>query len=204
MQGVHLDKRLTPILESGERIIPSFTTYLGAGCGFGGSCFPKDVKALKSFGEQRLSPMPLLGAVLKVNAEQPYKMLTLLHKYFADLENVRVAVLGLAFKPGTDDMRESPAIPVINELLAKGANVQAYDPIAQHEAQKIFESDKVKYTDSLEGVLKNAEAILIMTRWAEFNALPEILATLGDAPIEIDGRRMLDKAEIENYDGIGL
>lgn len=204
MQGVHLDKRLTPILETGERIIPSFTTYLGAGCGFGGSCFPKDVKALKAFGEQRLSPMPLLGAVLKVNADQPYKMLTLLQKHVADVSNVRIAVLGLAFKPGTDDMRESPAIPVINELIAKGAAVQAYDPIAQHEAEKLFEAGKVFYADSLETAIKDAEAILIMTRWSEFNALPELLKSLDNAPVVIDGRRMLDKQDLAKYDGIGL
>lgn len=204
MRGVHLDKRLTPILETGERIIPSFTTYLGAGCGFGGSCFPKDVKALKAYGEQRLFPMPLLEAVLKVNAAQPYKMLTLLQKYVADLNDVRITVLGLAFKPGTDDMRESPAIPVIQELLAKGAVVQAYDPIAQHEAQKIFDAGKVEYADSLETAIKDSQAILIMTRWAEFNALPELLKSLDEAPVVIDGRRMLAKQDLAKYDGIGL
>ncbi|MEM1239824.1 MAG: UDP-glucose/GDP-mannose dehydrogenase family protein [Cyanobacteria bacterium P01_H01_bin.26] len=204
MRGVHLDKRLTPILETGERIIPSFTTYLGAGCGFGGSCFPKDVKALKAYGEQRLFPMPLLEAVLKVNAAQPYKMLTLLQKYVADLNDVRITVLGLAFKPGTDDMRESPAIPVIQELLAKGAVVQAYDPIAQHEAQKIFDAGKVEYADSLETAIKGSQAILIMTRWAEFNALPELLKSLDEAPVVIDGRRMLAKQDLAKYDGIGL
>ncbi|MEM6256470.1 MAG: UDP-glucose/GDP-mannose dehydrogenase family protein [Cyanobacteria bacterium P01_D01_bin.156] len=204
MRGVHLDKRLTPILETGERIIPSFTTYLGAGCGFGGSCFPKDVKALKAYGEQRLFPMPLLEAVLKVNAAQPYKMLTLLQKYVADLNDVRITVLGLAFKPGTDDMRESPAIPVIQELLAKGAVVQAYDPIAQHEAQKIFDAGKVEYADSLETAIKGSQAILIMTRWAEFNALPELLRSLDEAPVVIDGRRMLAKQDLAKYDGIGL
>ena len=204
MRGVHLDKRLTPILETGERIIPSFTTYLGAGCGFGGSCFPKDVKALKAYGEQRLFPMPLLEAVLKVNAAQPYKMLTLLQKYVADLNNVRITVLGLAFKPGTDDMRESPAIPVIQELLAKGAVVQAYDPIAQHEAQKIFDVGKVDYADSLETAIKDSQAILIMTRWAEFNALPELLKSLDEVPVVIDGRRMLAKQDLAKYDGIGL
>lgn len=204
MRGVHLDKRLTPILETGERIIPSFTTYLGAGCGFGGSCFPKDVKALKAYGEQRLFPMPLLEAVLKVNAAQPYKMLTLLQKYVTDLNDVRITVLGLAFKPGTDDMRESPAIPVIQELLAKGAVVQAYDPIAQHEAQKIFDAGKVEYADSLETAIKGSQAILIMTRWAEFNALPELLRSLDEAPVVIDGRRMLAKQDLAKYDGIGL
>ena len=204
MRGVHLDKRLTPFLETGERIIPSFTTYLGAGCGFGGSCFPKDVKALKAYGEQRLFPMPLLEAVLKVNAAQPYKMLTLLQKYVADLNNVRITVLGLAFKPGTDDMRESPAIPVIQELLAKGAVVQAYDPIAQHEAQKIFDVGKVDYADSLETAIKDSQAILIMTRWAEFNALPELLKSLDEVPVVIDGRRMLAKQDLAKYDGIGL
>jgi len=102
MQGVHLDKRLSPIPAVGQRIVPVFTTYLEAGCGFGGSCFPKDVKALISYGKKKGRPMRLLDAVIDVNSTQPRTMLTILRKHFPILEGVKVTVLGLAFKPGTD------------------------------------------------------------------------------------------------------
>ena len=204
MKGVHLDKRLTPILANRERIVPSFTTYLEAGCGFGGSCFPKDVKALKAYGEKRQRPMPLLGAVLDVNASQPFNMIELVNKHFSSLEGVRVAVLGLAFKPGTDDIRESPAIPVTQELLKLGAIVNAYDPIAQHEAQQVLGNEGIQYADTLATAITDAQAILIMTRWSEFRQIPKLIGQQDTQPVVIDGRRMLNKSSVANYDGIGL
>ena len=145
MRGVHLDKRVSPILMDGQRITPGITTYLEAGCGFGGSCFPKDVKALIAHGEKAGQSMSLLKTVISVNKDQPDKMLQYLNRHFPDLHDVRVAVLGLAFKPGTDDMRESPAIPIVQKLLSAGADISAYDPVAQEEAKKIFgiNSDKI-------------------------------------------------------------
>ena len=113
MKGVHLDKRLSPILSDGKRITPSFTTYLEAGCGFGGSCFPKDVKALIAHGNRHDSPMRVLDAAIDVNRDQPTRMLELLKQHHPHLDGKQVAVLGLAFKPGTDDMRESPSIPIV-------------------------------------------------------------------------------------------
>ncbi|MEO1744110.1 MAG: UDP-glucose/GDP-mannose dehydrogenase family protein, partial [Cyanobacteria bacterium J06629_9] len=193
MEGVHLDKRLTPILPNGERVIPGFTSYLEAGCGFGGSCFPKDVKALKAYGEQQQSPMPLLSAVLDLNAQQPLKMIDLLTQHFPSLHSVQVAVLGLAFKPGTDDMRESPAIPVVKYLLEQGAIIQAYDPIACHEAQKLFGTSNIQYCDSLATALADVQAAMIMTRWPEFHSISQILQEQNAQPVVIDGRRMLDK-----------
>ncbi|MBD0269630.1 MAG: UDP-glucose/GDP-mannose dehydrogenase family protein [Cyanobacteria bacterium Co-bin8] len=204
MRGVHLDKRLTPILDSGERIIPSFTTYIEAGCGFGGSCFPKDVKALNVFGSQRGQSMQLLESVIAVNAEQYKQVMTRLHKHFPNLDAVKIAVLGLAFKPGTDDMRESPAIPVVQELLKGSAKVKAYDPVATHEAQKLFENEPIQYCDSLAEAIEGVDAILVMTRWAEFNVLPEMLSGLDNPPLVVDGRRMLDKSSIARYEGVGL
>ncbi|MBD0269640.1 UDP-glucose/GDP-mannose dehydrogenase family protein [Pseudanabaena sp. FACHB-2040] len=204
MRGVHLDKRLTPILDSGERIIPSFTTYIEAGCGFGGSCFPKDVKALNVFGAQQGQSMQLLESVIAVNAEQYKQVMTRLYKHFPNLDAVKVAVLGLAFKPGTDDMRESPAIPVVQELLKGSAKVKAYDPVATHEAQKLFENEPIQYCESLAEAIEGVDAILVMTRWAEFNALPEMLSTLAEPPLVVDGRRMLDKSSIARYEGVGL
>ena len=203
MKGVHLDKRLTPILEDGRRIIPSFTTYLEAGCGFGGSCFPKDVKALISYGAKLGNPLELLDSVIDINKNQPQRMIDLLKKHIPDLQGVTVAVLGLAFKPGTDDIRESPSLPVITALLDAGAIVQAYDPIATHEAQKVF-GDRIVFCESLSQVIAGVRAVLLMTRWPVFKEIPALLSNLADPPLLVDGRRMLDKASVPNYEGIGL
>ena len=204
MKGVHLDKRLTPIMPNGERIIPSFTTYIEAGCGFGGSCFPKDVKALTAYGTKVGSPMRLLEAVIAVNADQPYEVVVLLNKHFPELTGVTVAVLGLAFKPGTDDIRESPAIPVIQSLLEQGAVVKTYDPVAQHQAQKLFEKDTLIFCDNINQTIEQVKAIILLTRWQEFNQIAEILAQMEQPPLVIDGRRMLDKNKLAKYEGIGL
>lgn len=205
MRGVHLDKRLTPILGDSQRVVPTFTTYIEAGCGFGGSCFPKDVKALISYGEAKGQPMDLLSSVIAVNRRQPEQMLNLLHKHYPEVDGLRVGVLGLAFKPGTDDMRESPAIPVVQALVAGGAKVTAFDPIARREAEHIFGADGVKihYADSLDDCIGDAEAILLITRWDLFNALPDLVAGMRPQPLVVDGRRMLDKNRFERYEGIG-
>ena len=150
MQGVCLDRRLSPVLESGQRLVPEFTTYLAAGCGFGGSCLPKDVRALIEHARRAGTPMQLLDAVIRVNEGQPKQVLTLLGKHFDSLRGVRVAVLGLAFKPGTADMRESPAIPIVEALQARHAFVNAYDPIARHEAERKLQGDRIVLYGSLE------------------------------------------------------
>jgi UDPglucose 6-dehydrogenase/GDP-mannose 6-dehydrogenase len=216
MKGVHLDKRLTPIMPDGSRLVPAFTTYLEAGCGFGGSCFPKDVKALIAHGERAGSPMPILDAVIQTNERQPHQVIELLHRHFPSLRGVQTTVLGLAFKPGTDDMRESPAIPVINELLASEAKVKAYDPIATHEAEKLFGTDQVEYCTTLDQAIEDTEAIVLLTRWPEFESLPRLLSNghskqggehAGNGhstPLVVDGRRMLDKRSVAHYEGIGL
>lgn len=204
MKSVHLDKRLSPIMPNGERIVPALTSYLEAGCGFGGSCFPKDLKALIAHGKKFGNQTRLLDAVVKINEQQPNKVLLLLRKHFPSLKGLRVAILGLAFKPGTDDMRESPAIPIIRELLAKGAKIKAYDPVAKHEAQKIFGNQGIIYSESLHETLETVEAIVLLTRWEEFANVPELLADFEHQPVFVDGRRMLQKTSIARYEGIGL
>lgn len=203
MTGVHLDKRFTPILPSGERVFPAMVTYLAAGCGFGGSCFPKDVKALIAYGNKAGSPMQLLESVIEVNAHQPEKMVELLKRHYPDLNGLKVAVLGMAFKPGTDDIRESPALPVTQTLLDEKAVVTAFDPIARHEAEKVF-GDAVQFCDELKEAIEGVSAILIMTRWQHFQQIPELLAGLENPPLVVDGRRMLDKTSVAQYEGIGL
>jgi len=204
MNGVHLDKRLSPILPDGKRIVPPFTTYLEAGCGFGGSCFPKDVKALIAHGENVGRPMQLLKAAIEINEKQPRQILSLLSKHYPSLKGVKIAVLGLAFKPGTDDMRESPAIPIIQSLQEQDAKIKAYDPVAQNEAQKIFGNDKIEYCDDLAKALNSVQVAVLLTRWEEFNRIPELLANMQPSPLLIDGRRMLNKKNVSRYEGIGL
>lgn len=204
MQGVHLDKRLSPLLNDGRRIVPAFTTYIEAGCGFGGSCFPKDVKALIAYGKSMGQPMHLLDAVIQVNRAQPRQIISMLKKHFQSLAGVRISILGLAFKPGTDDMRESPAIPVIQTLLESGAQLCAFDPIAKDEAVKLFGQTAIEYATSLEDALSQPQAVVVLTRWDEFNQLPELIGSLDPQPLVIDGRRMLDKSKFVLYEGIGL
>ncbi len=204
MKGVHKDKRFSPLLPNGERITPGFISYLAAGCGFGGSCFPKDVKALISYGKQIGSSMRLLEDVVKINEKQPQQVLTLLEKHFKNIQGLKIAILGLAFKPGTDDMRESPAIPVIAHLLKEGTRVMAYDPAAGPEAEKIFGNNQITYHKSLDESINEAKAIILLTDWDEFNNLPELIGPKSAQPLFIDGRRMFSKDQFSNYEGIGL
>ncbi|MHA3980933.1 UDP-glucose dehydrogenase family protein [Halovulum sp. GXIMD14794] len=203
MAGVHLDKRFSPILPDGSRVSPSSLVYLAAGCGFGGSCFPKDVKALISYGKAAGNGMDLLSSVIAVNEAQPARMLEMLRRHHPDLAGLRVAVLGMAFKPGTDDIRESPSLPVTQALIDAGADVHAHDPIARHEAEKQFPQG-VTFHDDLGEALEGAEAVLLMTSWPEYKALPELLAGRDPAPLVVDGRRFLAKDSLPRYEGIGL
>ncbi|ABG51491.1 GDP-mannose 6-dehydrogenase [Trichodesmium erythraeum IMS101] len=203
MQGVHLDKRFSPITASGDRITPAFLSYLQAGCGFGGSCFPKDIKALTAYGSKLGNQMEILEAAIRVNVAQPQKVLDLLKKHFPSTEGVKVSVLGLAFKPGTDDIRESPAIPIIESLLSQGAIVKTYDPFAQKEAQKYFCENELLFCDDLTDALDAVEAVIIVTCWSEFEALPRLLAGKDNPPVVVDGRRMLGKQSVSIYEGIG-
>lgn len=203
MRGVHLDKRFTPLMADGSRVIPGIISYLAAGCGFGGSCFPKDVKALIAHGAAKGAPMQLLNAVIEVNAAQPIRMIEMLRARKGELSGLKVAVLGMAFKPGTDDIRESPSLPVTQTLLDEGADVRAFDPIARHEAEKVFRSG-VRFENTVEGAIEGADAILIMTAWPEFRSLPEALSESGARPLIIDGRRILAKNSVPDYAGIGL
>lgn len=203
MKGVHLDKRLSPILSDGKRIVPGFTTYLEAGCGFGGSCFPKDIKALISHGRSIGQPMNILDAAISVNRTQPDKIISILQENFPTLKGIRVAVLGVAFKPGTDDIRESPAIPVIRKLREEGAEIHAFDPVAGIEAEKLLGVESISYHDHLVSAIAGAEAIVILTRWDDFKELPKLLNDFKVQPLVVDGRRMLDKKSVQRYRGVG-
>jgi UDPglucose 6-dehydrogenase len=202
MQGVHLARYFTTALEDGRRIKAPISSFLWAGCGYGGSCLPKDTKALSAHGAAHGAPMPLLEAVIATNQAQPAKMLSLLGRHFPSLMGLRVALLGLAFKEDTDDMRESPAIPLARMLIDQGAHVIGYDPVAGAAASLILPAG-VELVPSLEAALENVEAALLVTRWSEFRRVPDLLRERTKPPVLIDGRRMLDAASITPYEGIG-
>lgn len=204
MRGVHVSRYLSVEMPDGKRVQPPIVSFLAAGCGFGGSCFPKDVKALVAHGDRAGSKMQLLQSVLQVNQAQPEKIFDLLHKHFPSLDSIRVAVLGLAFRPDTSDMRESPAIPILERLVRERAMVKTYDPIATREARAIFPHESLEFCETLAQAVDDAEAIVLVTRWEEFRALPDILKGRSPQPVLIDGRRMLNKGSIEKYEGIGL
>ena len=204
MQGVHASKYLTVTDGDGRRLRPELAAFLWPGCGFGGSCLPKDLKALIAHGERAGQAMALLRAVVDVNEQQPEQVVTLLRKHFPSLAGLQVAVLGLAFRPGTSDMRESPAIPIVRRLLAEGASVSAYDPAAQQEACRIFSDSGVHVCEDLRSAVADADAAVLVTRWEEFRTLPDALRAAGRGALLVDGRRMLDPGAYERYVGIGL
>jgi UDPglucose 6-dehydrogenase/GDP-mannose 6-dehydrogenase len=204
MGGVHLSRYLSVDLHDGKRVQPPIVSFLAAGCGFGGSCFPKDVKALAAHGDKHNIRMHILDAVLKVNEEQPHRVIQLLKKHAGSVKGMRVCILGLAFRPDTNDMRESPAIPIIRGLLKEGAVITGYDPVASDEARKIFTAQELKLTKTLHEALLHADAVVLVTRWDEFKQVPDLLKQLTPQPLFVDGRRLLDKTRIMRYAGIGL
>jgi UDPglucose 6-dehydrogenase/GDP-mannose 6-dehydrogenase len=204
MRGVHASNYLTVSASNDVRVKAPLTSFLYAGCGFGGSCLPKDVKALIAQGRESGVPMRVLESVIKTNEQQPKRILSILRKHFGEIAGLRVGILGLAFKPDTDDMRESPAIPIIRLLLAKKAIIKAYDPVAVPEAKKLFSGEPINYASSLQECLGNVDVVLLVTSWKEFERVPDLLKNACPQPLVLDGRRQLDKLAVARYAGIGL
>ena len=180
-EGVSLDHRISP-------------HFFKSGIGFGGSCFPKDLKALIKKAEQLKEKPKLLKAVVEVNEKQPFRLIELLKKHVTNLKGRKIGILGLAFKPGTDDIRESRAIPIVSYLVKKGAKVVAYDPKAVENFKKIF--PRIEYVKKAKEVLKRCEIILILTEWKEFESLDY------KGKIVIDGRRIKKAKEAKIYEGV--
>ena len=201
--GVHDSIYLSPRLHDGTRVRAPLSSFLEAGCGFGGSCLPKDVGALIAHGERSGTPMPLLRSVLDINVGQPGRLVALTRDGLGGLRRRRISVLGLAFKPDTDDLRQSPAFPVIDGLRAEGAIVTAHDPVAVPAARARLTED-VTTTDDLETALTDADAVVIVTRWDQYLAVPKIIANRDPEPLVVDGRRMLERDSVAHYTGIGL
>lgn len=181
------------------RISPYF---LNSGAGFGGSCFPKDVKALVGKAKDIGYDPILLESVIRVNDRQPLRMVELLEQKIDAITGKKIAVLGLAFKNDTDDIRESRSIPVIAELLCLGAEVFAYDPMASGFMEKIFSN--ITYCDTAVEALKDADACLVMTEWDEFRSLDPEFGVMKNRLV-IDGRHLIKVRDIEeDIDYVGL
>ncbi|HEX6324491.1 MAG TPA: UDP-glucose/GDP-mannose dehydrogenase family protein [Vicinamibacterales bacterium] len=170
------------------------SAFLFPGVGYGGSCFPKDVKALVPFSGAKKYRFRVLEAVEAVNEHQKLRVVEKLEKIFGagGLKGKRIGVWGLAFKPRTDDMREAPAIPIVNGLLARGAKVQVFDPEAMKIARGIFGA-KVHYAKNAYDALTGADALAIVTEWNEFRE-PDLdrMKSLMKAPVIVDGRNLYD------------
>jgi UDPglucose 6-dehydrogenase/GDP-mannose 6-dehydrogenase len=197
MRGLHASSYLSV---DGRRA--PITAFLEAGCGFGGSCLPKDVRALAAHGEERGASMPLLEAVLDVNARRPDEVLAILRRHLPALAGARITILGLAFKPDTDDVRESPAVPIVERLLGAGAVVRAHDPVVRSLPERLA-GIGVEIAPELGQALRGADAAVLVTRWRQYEELPDLLAELDPQPLLVDGRRVVDPERVARYDGIG-
>jgi len=185
-EGIGLDHRISP-------------HFFRTGIGWGGSCFPKDVRALIRKAEELGEDPIILKAVVEVNKRQPLKLIELLKRHVPELRSKRIGVLGLAFKPNTDDVRETRAYVIIKKLLEEGAKVIAYDPQAMENFKRFYSDvgEKIEYANSGNDVLKSSDAVLIVTEWEEFGNLDY------SGKIVIDGRRVRRAEETaEVYEGV--
>jgi UDPglucose 6-dehydrogenase len=186
-----------------DRIGPKF---LQPGIGFGGSCFPKDVSALKQLAGNSGYHFQLLTAVIEVNELQKRRVIGKLQKHLGSLVGTRIALLGLAFKPNTDDMREASSLVLAARLQADGARVSAYDPVAEDEARKLIRG--VDFADSARESADGADAVVLVTEWPEFGELdwPDMAARM-TGRLVVDGRNFLDPGMVRAaglaYEGVG-
>jgi UDPglucose 6-dehydrogenase len=170
------------------------TRFMVPGVGFGGSCFPKDVTALVAAGKGKGYESVVLRAVLELNDRQPLRAIEILREVVGDLVGTRIAVLGLSFKPGTDDVRESRAFPIVRELMRRGANVVGYDPVAG--ANFAREMPEVELAGNLRDALRGAHGCIIQADWDEFRKLSASDFTEMARRVVVDGRRTLGRTSL--------
>ena len=182
MEGVGLDQRIGK-------------AFLNAGPGYGGSCLPKDLDALRSVARKHNVKTHLLDAVKAVNDQQPLKMVTLAEEKLGSLKDKTVGLMGVAFKPGTDDVRESQAIPISQELIKRGAKIVAHDPKAAANMKQLF--PEIVFFDTPEEVVAKSDVVLIITGWPEHTA-----QDLYKNAVVIDGRHVIPKHACKEYEGI--
>lgn len=185
LNTLKLDKRLSPIVD-GKRIEPQILSYLKAGCGFGGSCLPKDVNALRKFAEKKSVQMPLLNATIEVNERRPKQFVDIIERSLGSVKSATLAILGLSFKPNTDDVRESPSLKVIAELKKRGATVKVFDPLVRGALEGV---DQVEFSQTAEECITDVDAAVITTACSEFLVLdwPRLVSKMRRSFI-FDGR----------------
>jgi UDPglucose 6-dehydrogenase len=182
-RGIGLDQRIGP-------------QFLNPGIGYGGSCFPKDVRAMIDMGRRYSFPMRILESVESVNHEQKTRLYSMIEKHYrGEVAGKRIAVWGTSFKPQTDDMREAPSIIIIERLLERGCTIAAYDPEAMDNLREVF-GDRIDYGDDMWQTLQGADALAICTEWNAFLRadLDEVQRRMGDDPVIFDGRNIYDPA----------
>tara|TARA_B110000495_G_C22955862_1_gene560019 strand:+ start:9 stop:1106 length:1098 start_codon:yes stop_codon:yes gene_type:complete len=178
--------------------------FLDAGPGYGGSCLPKDMKALIKFASDTGREPILLNAVEKINEVQINEVILLIGKKITDISSKQITILGTAFKPNTDDVRESVSIELIRKLLKKKAKIKIYDPKAIKNTKKIF-GKKIFYSESISSALEDSHCLIIMTQWKEFENLDNILIKKMKRKLIIDCRRILAKKKLNaEYYGLGI
>jgi UDPglucose 6-dehydrogenase len=168
-------------------------SFLDSGIGWGGSCFPKDVDALIAWAKEIKEPTRIIESTKAVNTDQPLRLVNLLRKHIPKLKGTTIGILGLAFKPDTDDIRDSRVIPIVEELLREGVHIKAYDPQAMDNFKTLYPT--IEYCPSASDVL-SADAILITTKWKEFTSLQY------NGKIVIDGRRLEQAKNAKIYEGV--
>lgn len=172
--------------------------FLNAGLGYGGSCFPKDTKALHWLANDNEYELKTIKATIEVNENQKYKLFRKAKQRFGSLRGLKIAVLGLTFKPGTDDLREAPSIPNIRRLIDEGAKIIAYDPVGIENFKKLYPNE-IQYVSAPEETLQDADLAFIFTEWKEIKSLKlEVYEKLMKTPIIFDGRNCYEIAEAEN------
>ena len=194
MHGVHLDNRWSPLDEHGNKVIPKIIDYLKPGCGYGGSCFPKDVLAISALAGDVGVESRILSAVIEVNDKQPEVIVEILKVKVPELKNKRVLLLGLSFKPETDDVRESVSLKLLKSLDGQVKSLAAHDPIAIENAKAFFERDhSIEFIDDWRIKLIDTDVVIIATNWIEYSSL-------ADMANEIEGKVILDARSLLGAD----
>ena len=198
MKGVYLDNRWSPLVDNQNKLFPKILDYLKPGPGYGGSCFPKDVMALSSLSKELSIPSKIIDAVIAVNEDQPKQLLKILKKKISNLSDKNVLILGLSFKPDTDDVRESISLKIINLLYDEVSSLTAHDPIAIDNTKKSIKSSLgIRYVNDWKTEVVNADIIIIATNWSIYKSIDKLGTSLSDKII-FDTRSLLDSNIISN------
>lgn len=198
INGVISDKRWSPIINN-NKITPPISTYFTPGAGFGGSCFPKDVQAIRTQGEELGLKMSVTNAVLDINKEQPAQVISSLSEKTDTLKNKKILLLGLSFKPETDDIRESSSLKILELLLEKEVEVIAHDPLSIEHTKKQINHSKLIFTQDWINEISNVYSIIIGTNWSEYKVLKDYLSVIKDKNVILfDTKRLFSINEMKD------